>query len=1022
MDLAIVAGIGLIGTFISNNNKINNDPIINKPITELEKKNYRNTQYKKYIEQIEANEQKKITSGDGYRDINTVKLFPTDYNSKVHHIYDEQNIKQIRNNINEMAKIQTEKSKNPVLTNILSPFYQPYENITKQELTMGSVPTLELKNANNESFTNQFKLQTVDNIKEPLSIGDKPLNNKLFNDFSPFVNSSIDMTYNIVDKEHFVQNNMQPMTAKRDEETDESNNFEYKMDIFSGASKNWFPKREAPHFFEPQENIQTPFGTGVVSEAERDRLVQSRIKQNQRPFEPIKTAPGVNLDYNEEPISGFHDPYRIIPYDTDQLRTTNNPKVSFENRIQGGPKKGEKRSITAPVIKRRPVHWRYQGVGDLIPSKSQTTKESNSRNYILPDNGRTSTCELVGPAQGQSQVGTFDRKGKVKITKRITHVEDKLGIKSTVSFNPNPNSYNILMNDRNSSNYDQMQPAKNTNQSGISFNPNDIAKPTTKQDLTNRQFNNNAKQLITSYSNLSDDAKSTIKQILSTQTYEQIITSNQHNTYANLSDIAKDTLKQILTLAEFNTNIVSTQKNQTSQFDDIANTTLKEILSTFQTNTNIGSAQHKPISNFTDISKQTLKEILNAIEFNTNIGSAQKETFVNLSDDAKTTFKQILSNIQLNTNIGASQKESISEIMDIAKNTIKQQLSNIELNTTIGTAQKETFVNFQDIAKSTNKQTLTNLEFNTFMAKTISDYTNLNDSAKYTIKQILANQPLNTIIGTTQKNSYTNIQDDAKQTIKQLLTLETFSNHIKQNIGNYSNITDNAKSTLKELLSLIENNSNVKTSNQSTYTELSDLAKTTINEYIFTQPLNNNMGTTKKEVAFDPNDITRMTQKQDLLNEKYIGTMTNSNIGTTQTKYDILPTLKDITKIVDYKYSAGYNNQSKSQSDARNMVQNISKEVISKGQYPTLSGPKLIPDKEPYNNMYQKNKPNYDRSNAPTLTTKINLNDRTLFNFTKHNEKTFNFYDERLYEELLTQFDENPLINNPQSTTNATFN
>ena len=39
----------------------------------------------------------------------------------------------------------------------------------------------------------------------------------------------------------------------------------------------------------------------------------------------------------------------------------------------------------------------------------------------------------------------------------------------------------------------------------------------------------------------------------------------------------------------------------------------------------------------------------------------------------------------------------------------------------------------------------------------------------------------------------------------------------------------------------------------------------------------------------------------------------------------------------------------------------------------------------------------------------------------KHNEKTFNFYDERLYEELLTQFDENPLINNPQSTMNATF-
>ena len=30
-------------------------------------------------------------------------------------------------------------------------------------------------------------------------------------------------------------------------------------------------------------------------------------------------------------------------------------------------------------------------------------------------------------------------------------------------------------------------------------------------------------------------------------------------------------------------------------------------------------------------------------------------------------------------------------------------------------------------------------------------------------------------------------------------------------------------------------------------------------------------------------------------------------------------------------------------------------------------------------------------------------------------------YDERLYNELLNQFDENPFINNPQSITNAKF-
>jgi len=1014
MDLAIVAGIGLIGSFIVNKD--------NDPITESEKKHSsNNNKYEKYINQIESNENKNINTIDGYTNINNVRLFPTEYNSKTHHLYDNISAQQLNKKISTIAESQVEKSKNPVLTNIISPFYQPYENITKQELTMGTVPINELK-LTNDSFNDQFKLQTVDNNKEPFSIGDKY--NVSLNDFSPFDNTTIDMTYNIINREDFKQNNMLPMTAKRDVETNESNNFEYKMDIFSGSSKNWNPKKEAPHFFEPTENIQTPFGSGLTTEAERDRIIQSRIKQNQRPFEPIKTAPGVNLDYNEQPVTGFHDPFRIMPYDTDQLRPANKPKITFEDRIKGVPKKGEKRGITSTVIKRRPNHWKYQDFNDLVPSKAQTTKQSITGDYVLPDNARMRTCELVGPSQGPSLVGPSNREGKVKITKRVTHIEDKLGPKSTDTFNPNQKSYNILINDRNTANFTQIQPPKNTNKSGIKFDPNDIAKPTTRQDLTTKHFNNNAKQLISSYSNLTDEAKLTIKQILSTQTYQQIMSSLQHNTYTNLPDNAKQTLKEILITTQNNTHIGTAQHNTYTNLPDNAKHTLKEILNNTETNTHIGTSQHNTYTNLPDNAKHTLKEILNYIETNTHIGTSQHNPISSLSDSAKTTFKQILSSIQLNTNTNPAHKESITNIIDLAKTTIKEQLAIIETNTNINSNHKEAFTNLQDNMRTTTRQTLTNTEFNTFISRTMSNYTNLNDEAKHTIKQILAIQPLNTIIGTAQKNTYTNISDDVKQTIRQLLTLETFSNHIKQNIGSYSNITDNAKTTLKELLSLIENNTNIKTAQQSIYAELSDIAKTTIKEYISTQTFNNNMGTIKKEVAFDFNDMARTTHKQDLLNEKYMGTITNSKIGTTQTNFDIQPTMKDITKIIDYKSgasSAGFNHQPESQYDARNMRQNISKEIISKGQYPTLSGPKLIPVKEIHNNMYQKNKPNYDRSNAPSLTTKINLSDRVLFNLPNHNEKTLKFYDERLYNELLTQFNDNPLINNPQSTTNAKF-
>ena len=1116
MDLAIVAGIGMIGTYMINKNNTDNNPI-----TESEKKYSRNyNQYKKYVDQIESNENKEFSYENSYVDSNTVKLFPTEFNSKTKHIYDMQSINQLDNKINQMANIQTQKSLNPVLTNIISPFVQPFESITKEILTMGTVPINELNNPTIEgSYLDAFKLQTVNNIKEPFSVGDqlKPSNPT---DFSPFDNKTFDMTYQIVNKEDFTQNNMQPFNSKRDVETNESNNFEYKMDIFAGSSKNWVPKKEAPHFFEPQQNIQTPMGNSLVAEEERNRITQSRARQNERPFEPVKIARGVNLGYNEQPKSGFHDPFRIMPHDTNDLRPANKPKITFEDRIKGVPRKGEKRSVSAPVIKRRPDHWRHQTIDDLVPSKAIITKQSNQGLFIIPDNARRISSEVFGSSVGTSRVGGADREGKVKISKRVKHVNDMLGPSSTQIYNKNEKSYNILLNERNSTNYDIRQAPTNKNQQGITFDPNDIAKQTARQELTTAQFNNNTKQLINSYANLTDSAKHTIKQILSTQTYDQIISSNQHNAYSNLPDTAKQTLKQILTMSEFNNNLNSTQKNISSQITDRPTTTMKEILAILESNTNIQSAHHQPTTSFTDIaqttnkqtltnlqfntnlqsaqqnlitnltdiaqttnkqtltnlqfnnniqsaqhnlitnltdiaqttnkqtltnqqyntniqsaqhnqssqytdkSRQTLKELLTALELNTNIQPAHHNTISYLSDDAKTTLKQIISNIQLDTNMNPTNKESKSNIMDLAKNTIKQLLTKIELNTNLQSGNKQITTTFMDDAKNTTRQTLTTKEFNTFIGKTMSDYSNLSDEAKTTIKQLISTQPLNTIIGSTQHNAAVNLTDEAKQTVKQLLTLETFSSYIKQNPGSYGNITDEAKQTVKQLLSLIETNTNIKSGNQSTYADLSDIAKTTIKEYISTVRLNNNVGNIRKEIAHDPNDITRPTHKQDLLNEKYMGTITNSKIGMTQTKYDILPTMKDITKIINYKSAAkpaGISSYPKSQADARNMRQNISKEVISKGVSPTLSGPKVIPTKEIYKNTYIKQRANYDRSNAPSLTTKINLTDRQMFNLPHHNQKTFPSYDERLYNELLNQFNKNPFINNPQSITNSKF-
>jgi hypothetical protein len=1108
MELALIAGIGLIGSTIINKlNNNNSDPITEG--TTIKHKLSSNSGSKedinKKIRSIEENDDKgDVTYNNGYQESNNVKLFPTEFNSKTHHLYDTIAEVKLKNKYYDMASDQREKSKIPERTNIIPPYYnQPYQNREKTTLTMGPVPTVELNDKKIESFMDQFNLQTINNRDEPKSIGDTSLSVSKSNKsnleknlthvegFSPFDAETLDMTYGITPKENFHHNNEQFFTAKRDLGITEKNNFEYPMEIFTGSSKNWNPKRETLPFFDPEEYKENPFGTKLVVDEERDRMIVGRQRQNERPFEPVKVPPGVNLDYDEMPKFGFHDPVRILPYDTNETRVANKPKETYEDRVKGPPKKGEKRGVTAPVIKRRPQQFRYQDVDDFVPNRAVNTADPVYGDWEsdIHENARTATTttEMDGPAGGPSRVGGFGRDGEKNFTvlRKVRHVEDKLGPRATDRYTTNPKSYNILLNERNTTNYDETGNAINHNQGHVGFDPNDIAKGTKKQTLTEKQFNTMISRSVESYANLTDEAKSTIKQIIATKSYQQIMSGAQHNAYSNLTDEAKQTLKQMLTVAEFNTNVGSNEKGTYAEPQDIANTTLKELLVMLEQNTHMGPAQKETYVNLSDLAKTTGRQTIEEKEFNTVVRQLVK-SYANLTDESKTTLKELLTSKEFNTHTGPLEKRAYANLTDEARLTLKQLLTLVELNTQMGPAQKETYVNLTDTAKTTGRQTLTEKEFNTFLFRAMQSYSNLTDNAKTTIKQILSTQKLNTIMGSLEKGSYVNLTDEAKTTLKQLLsekefntimgsadkksyvnltdeakttlkqllsekefntmmgsadkksyvnftdeakstlrqllTLLTFSNFMKQNPGTYANLNDDAKVTLKQLLTMMENNTHVNSAEKGTYASLQDLAKKTIKEFLAVKHLNNNVGTVKRETAIDYDDTARITHKQDLLNENYMGTLINSAIGTIQEQYDIPMTMKDMTKILDYMsaaYAAGVNRKPRNDMAERNMRQNIAKEKIAEGRYPTLSGPKLIPTRDNYDNMRQRDKPNYNRANPPTLLTKLNLEDRQIFGGQKIKRKIN--YDERLYKELLGQLDDNPLVNNIQTNVRSTF-
>jgi hypothetical protein len=977
---------------------------------------------------------------------NKIRLFPSETDKYTHHVYDTRIEKNIDDEYYSKAKIQRDKSNNPTLTNIIPPMFNNI-NSSNNDIIMGTVPNIELNN-NESNYTNQFNLQTIDNINEPVSRNDiwnSSNKDNLINiekelalsgGFTPF-NNEHNMTYNVTnDNTH---NNMQPFTSQRDFNSNkESNNFEYKMEVFSGSSKNWNPKTETLPFFEPEHFKQLPFGSELVINEARERIKRPLYKQNERKFEPIIVQPGLNLDYNQQSSIGFHDAYRALPKNVDELRTENKPKIEYNSVLATGPKKGEKRGITANVIKRRPEQLRYTKVDDFIPNKADINAHKNSPNYLIPDNARMHTKELAGPLLGTTQVGPDNKSGDVKISKRVTHIEDKLGPTTTNQYNLNTKSYNILLQERNTTNYNDLNNAKSFTQGHIALDyndiskttkkenilpfdnlglkttdqptihTNDIARHTIKEDIMTKNYNNQLKNINSSYSNLTDKAKITIKEILSTQSYEQIINSLQHNMYANFNDTAKSTLREILSLYNSNNNIKSNNGTYSS-LQDNPNNTLKEYISILENNNNLTG--HKQIySNLQDNIKSTTKETLTNKQFNNNINNTQKQIYSNLQDNIKSTTKETLTNKQFNNNINNTQTLIYSNLQDNIKPTTKETLTNKQFNNHIDNTQKQMYANLQDIARITTRQTLTEEEFNTFLTNTMHSYSNLTDNAKNTIREILSTESLNNMISAANKECYTNLSDNARQTLKELLTLQTFSNYIKQNIGSYSNISDDLKTTIRNIISCIEYNNNIKTNQQSTYSNLSDLAKQTIKEFIDINEYNYNINRNNQNIAINYDDIAKTTHKQDLLNENYISNGYQSNIGDIQVSYDIPSTMKDMNKNIDYISSGvavGINKNVNSRDAEMNMTQNISKEYISQGRYPTLSGPKNIPSKIQYESMNQNNKPNYSRINPVKL-----INTNTNRDMTKQNIKIKPYYNEQIYNELLEQLDNNSLVNN----------
>jgi hypothetical protein len=961
----------------------------------------------------------------------------TGFDSKYH----SNNIQQNQEIVNNFFGKRRLDANNPLITNIIPPSSWMYSG----ENGMG---TDNIENI--DKYEDQFKLQVIKK-NDLISFNESNTN------FTPFD----DTTENNI-KECFSMN-----TKKRDFEQFNDYNEQktpLKLDLYSGSSRNYFSKTEIEPFFQPAKDMSFVNGMGIVTDKFEDRYADAiRLeRRNERPFEPETVGPNAKGKY-----TGFHDTTRVLPKLTDELRRTDQPKLSYTAE----PVKGKtinKRAVVAPIVKRLPDKFKELDEKDLVP-KSQVSSAAIRDNYnLILSNRSVLSKEIYGAPKDQVN-HKFDikAKGTMQEPTRNKYVEaDNKNIAGLVQiFNNNKDSIKLPQLERND--YQIVYSNVNNQNKVQSYNPCNTTKPTTRQTLNNIEHNNMNTGIhkVQSY-DPNDITKPTTRQTLNNIEHKNMSTGVHKVQTHDPNDVTKPTTRQTLNNIEHKNMNTATNKMQTHDPNDATKPTTRQTLNNIEhknmntvtnktqsydpnnttkptTRQTLNNIEHKNMNTATnkmqshdpnDATKPTTRQTLNNIDYSNIIAAVNKMQTHDPNDTTKPTTRQTLNNIDYSNIIAAANKMQ-TMLSDKPKMTIKETLPMKEYNNV--QTNKNNMIPLLDKAKTTNKENINIDVLNKYSNITLNkkNIASLSNEALTTLKQLLDNINYTTLQNTNKK-SKAELQDTAKatlqlpnfnnenistfknikitdieklrHTIRELTNTEIITAPCGADIATTAYLNDIAKTTNKQT-TLYESNGNLQTMDGSfvnTYETPEITLKQLLDYNDYLSIVRNNNGT----YAHDPDDIAKTTNKQGTISYNYDNHAHNPMYGGYQAEtYDIQSTLKDITKVVDYlnnPNAAATGNVLK--DNYLNTTLNRVKEEIMRNRDPTPVGNFQSPDTKNIN-LLLKDMPNIDYIPAPHVRN-MNIDDRV--NMILTSLKNNPYYDDRLDTSLQDSLKTNQIINN----------
>jgi hypothetical protein len=209
-----------------------------------------------------------------------------------------------------------------------------------------------------------------------------------------------------VSTKDFKHNNMQPFFGGRMKQNISAEANKSRLDAFTGTGSVDIKKREVENMFESSRApYGNPFGMEDNSDFYQSRIVDSRNRNGEKPFEQVHVGAGVGERNGFLGKGGFQqlEVNEIMrPRTTDEIRVATNPKVSYEAvTVPGKHFIGTSPQDAGEVRKYRPDTFYIDETGErFFTTTGEIIKETARPTQILNYTTRPETStDYTGPAQ-----------------------------------------------------------------------------------------------------------------------------------------------------------------------------------------------------------------------------------------------------------------------------------------------------------------------------------------------------------------------------------------------------------------------------------------------------------------------------------------------------------------------------------------------------------------------------------------------------------------------------------------------